>query len=109
MPLMPEGPPPVHVIKLTETREITPYVWFIPTMMIGDEGAGGEPMENSGSALNQKVSWSGRRGSNPRPRPWQGRALPLSYTRIHDGRAVAGAYDASRRGLQPSRDGDSTQ
>jgi hypothetical protein len=28
--------------------------------------------------------WSGRRGSNPRPRPWQGRALPLSYTRIRD-------------------------
>src|SRR5690242_13176889 len=27
-------------------------------------------------------NWSGRRGSNPRPRPWQGRALPLSYTRI---------------------------
>ena len=26
--------------------------------------------------------WSGRRGSNPRPRPWQGRALPLSYTRV---------------------------
>eukprot|EP00963_Diacronema_lutheri_P014491 scaffold3008_cov1771-Pavlova_lutheri.AAC.3 len=24
---------------------------------------------------------SGRRGSNPRPRPWQGRALPLSYFR----------------------------
>jgi len=29
--------------------------------------------------------WSGRRGSNPRPRPWQGRALPLSYTRIRAG------------------------
>jgi hypothetical protein len=28
--------------------------------------------------------WSGRRDSNPRPRPWQGRALPLSYTRIRD-------------------------
>ena len=28
--------------------------------------------------------WSGRRDSNPRPRPWQGRALPLSYTRILD-------------------------
>src|SRR6185437_538425 len=27
-------------------------------------------------------NWSGRWGSNPRPRPWQGRALPLSYTRI---------------------------
>src|SRR3979490_754019 len=26
--------------------------------------------------------WSGRRDSHPRPRPWQGRALPLSYTRI---------------------------
>ena len=32
-----------------------------------------------------KEIWSGRRGSNPRPRPWQGRALPLSYTRIRDG------------------------
>ena len=27
--------------------------------------------------------WSGRRDSNPRPQPWQGCALPLSYTRIH--------------------------
>ena len=26
--------------------------------------------------------WSGKRGSNSRPRPWQGRALPLSYSRI---------------------------
>lgn len=25
--------------------------------------------------------WSGRRDLNPRHRPWQGRALPLSYTR----------------------------
>ena len=25
--------------------------------------------------------WSGRWVSNPRPRPWQGRALPLSYAR----------------------------
>lgn len=28
-------------------------------------------------------NWSGRRDSNPRPQPWQGCALPLSYTRIH--------------------------
>jgi hypothetical protein len=28
-----------------------------------------------------KTDWSGRRDSNPRPRPWQGRALPLSYAR----------------------------
>ncbi len=26
-------------------------------------------------AFARKI-WSGRRGSNPRPRPWQGRALP---------------------------------
>ena len=32
--------------------------------------------------LRRSEDWSGRRDSNPRPRPWQGRALPLSYTRI---------------------------
>jgi hypothetical protein len=32
----------------------------------------------------QLGNWSGRRDSNPRPRPWQGRALPLSYTRIRE-------------------------
>jgi hypothetical protein len=26
--------------------------------------------------------WSGKRGSNSRPQPWQGCALPLSYSRI---------------------------
>ena len=31
----------------------------------------------------QAENWSGRRDSNPRPQPWQGCALPLSYTRIH--------------------------
>ena len=29
-----------------------------------------------------EIFWSGRRDSNPRPQPWQGCALPLSYTRI---------------------------
>jgi hypothetical protein len=28
--------------------------------------------------------WSGRRDSNPRPQPWQGCALPLSYARNPD-------------------------
>ncbi len=27
-----------------------------------------------------RAHWSGRRDSNPRPQPWQGCALPLSYT-----------------------------
>jgi hypothetical protein len=49
-------------------------------------------------------NWSGRRDSNPRPRPWQGRALPLSYTRI---REVSGAtrltFSADRRGRSYNR------
>ena len=28
-----------------------------------------------------KIEWSGKRDSNPRLRPWQGRTLPLSYSR----------------------------
>src|SRR5256712_4556762 len=35
-------------------------------------------MEGAGRS---KRDWSGKRDSNPRPRPWQGRALPLSYSR----------------------------
>ena len=34
------------------------------------EGCAGRPRE-----------WSGKRDSNPRLRPWQGRTLPLSYSR----------------------------
>src|SRR5258708_1622663 len=37
-----------------------------------------------GSGCYAREYWSGRRDSNPRPRPWQGRALPLSYTRIRE-------------------------
>ena len=31
------------------------------------------------------ISWSGKRDSNPRPPPWQGDALPLSYFRLFCG------------------------
>jgi hypothetical protein len=34
------------------------------------------------NAMFQLRSWSGKRGSNSRPQPWQGCALPLSYSRI---------------------------
>ncbi len=30
---------------------------------------------------NIEKKWSGKRDSNPRPLPWQGSALPLSYSR----------------------------
>ena len=35
-------------------------------------------------------SWSGKRDSNPRLRPWQGRTLPLSYSRPPNRTAVNG-------------------
>ena len=34
---------------------------------------------NFGSGIER--NWSGKRDSNPRPSPWQGDALPLSYSR----------------------------
>ncbi len=30
----------------------------------------------------RREGWSGKRDSNPRLRPWQGRTLPLSYSRL---------------------------
>jgi hypothetical protein len=33
------------------------------------------------SRFSAALNWSGRRDSNPRPQPWQGCALPLSYAR----------------------------
>ena len=43
-----------------------------------------EPLEGGSQAPFPIEVWSGRRVSNPRPRPWQGRALPLSYSRWVD-------------------------
>jgi hypothetical protein len=50
------------------------------------------------SLCHQKF-WSGRRDSNPRPRPWQGRALPLSYTRI---REIGGDHSPATRRAMPN-------
>ena len=38
--------------------------------------------------------WSGRRDSNPRPQPWQGCALPLSYARAPARARVLGGFPA---------------
>ncbi len=50
------------------------------------EAASGFEPENNGFADRCLTSWlcrlwSGKRDSNPRLRPWQGRTLPLSYSR----------------------------
>ena len=34
------------------------------------------PLKRAGSSAGRSISWSGQRGSNPRPPPWQGGALP---------------------------------
>jgi hypothetical protein len=59
------------------------------------------PGEPGGGA----ATWSGRRDLNPRPSPWQGDALPLSYSRIRPEavyrsahrRVNAGPYSSPRR------------
>lgn len=38
---------------------------------------------NHSLMLSTQRGWSGRWDSNPRPQPWQGCALPLSYARSH--------------------------
>ena len=53
------------------------------------EAASGFEPENGGFAdlclttwlCRHKKKWSGKRDLNPRLRPWQGRTLPLSYSR----------------------------
>ena len=37
--------------------------------------------EKAFANMRRLLKWSGRWDSNPRPQPWQGCALPLSYTR----------------------------
>src|SRR6266566_5133053 len=41
----------------------------------------GRSVRSWDGAVRLGADWSGRRDSNPRHRPWQGRTLPLSYSR----------------------------
>ena len=41
-------------------------------------------LQTSALPLGYAATWSGKRDSNPRPQPWQGCALPLSYFRNGD-------------------------
>ena len=40
--------------------------------------------------------WSGKRDSNPRLRPWQGRTLPLSYSRTPRPQTIKVTHGFSR-------------
>src|SRR5437764_15034419 len=47
--------------------------------------------------------WSGKRDSNPRLRPWQGRTLPLSYSRPERDHDPASAFAPCASAGQESR------
>jgi hypothetical protein len=51
---------------------------WVPRLETGNLNPEGEP---EASAESAGAGWSGRRDLNPRPSPWQGDALPLSYSR----------------------------
>src|SRR5262249_53981579 len=65
--------------------------------------------EQTGFASNHSFGgedfWSGRWDSNPRPQPWQGCALPLSYARVQQSvllrmvppNAIAGRWSPLRK------------
>src|SRR3954467_8089820 len=40
--------------------------------------------------------WSGKRDSNPRLRPWQGRTLPLSYSRSRRNLSVTHGFETGQ-------------
>ena len=49
----------------------------LPTVASSRNSLAGSPLQyNTGAIKLAPVKWSGLRGSNPPPRPWQGRALP---------------------------------
>src|SRR5688572_794862 len=87
---------------------------------------GGRPSPEFDSWLairsSPKVSegWSGKRDSNPRLRPWQGRTLPLSYSRPRQNSSVpqrskleqaafGRAAPSPFAGIEVKRFGDCTQ
>ena len=64
-----------------------PYHLATAPLEPGPTGVTPCPAKMRGNA-SEKGKWSGKRDSNPRLRPWQGRTLPLSYSRSHDLRKV---------------------
>jgi hypothetical protein len=58
----------------------------VPTVALGrcatqPASAAHAASERQPSPAIESKGWSGKRDSNPRLRPWQGRTLPLSYSR----------------------------
>src|SRR5271168_2556175 len=57
------------------------------------------PFHRSQPGRRRRAEWSGRRDLNSRPSPWQGDALPLSYSRLEQYRV----YRCARKRVKPRR------
>ena len=64
-----------------------------------------EPLPNRRSQPGgrRRAIWSGRRDLNSRPSPWQGDALPLSYSRIRNPRKIPLCSHLPRAGTSISK------
>src|SRR5204862_1114921 len=66
--------PPFRAVMTLATPQIVPWP-------IGARGKLPVRRRRPRSARGRLKDWSGKRDLNPRPQPWQGCALPLSYSR----------------------------
>ena len=71
---------------------------LLPRLFGAERGSKKRPRRTLYAPNFLEKNWSGRGDSNPRPQPWQGCALPLSYTRIGRGGSARGAPHLSPGG-----------
>ncbi len=57
---------------------------------LGYRALGSRDLNYLRSRFRGGTGWSGRRDLNPRPSPWQGDALPLSYSRLNYFLSISG-------------------
>ena len=72
-PLRLPVPPPRHIELSIKQTNMEAASGIEPEIKV---------LQTSALPLGYAAIWSGKRDSNPRPQPWQGCALPLSYFRI---------------------------
>src|SRR6202008_2443013 len=75
--------PPIEVLQTSALP--LGYRAAYPPQRVQTRHSPGMPVcEKPSPGLRGRQIWSGRRDLNPRLRPWQGRTLPLSYSRSAD-------------------------
>ena len=82
--LFKEGPGPLEVDKIPRTAGFgkqglsnnVPVLTKVITGKGGNPGSNGKACESGVNQCDYLKNWSGKPGSNRRPQPWQGCALP---------------------------------